>query len=183
MPGVKKLPRNNWKHYLKRLSETNPTVLVRILIKIRIYQAIAAATPAQALSFLAEALKMGQPEGFIRPFVDEGRLLAPLLRKALSQGITPEYTGKLLSIIEAEERQRKAMSGEVTPSVQPSGLLSERELEVLRLLAAGLSNRQIAAKLFISLGTVKVHVHNLMEKLNAKSRTQAIARAKELKLI
>jgi LuxR family maltose regulon positive regulatory protein len=56
-------------------------------------------------------------------------------------------------------------------------------MEVLRLLEAGLSNRQIATKLFISLGTVKVHVHNLTEKLNSGSRTQAIARAKELKLI
>jgi len=76
------------------------------MIEIRIYQALASEKPVEALTFLADALKMGQPEGFIRTFVDEGKLLAPLLREALAQGITPEYTGKLLNIIEAEERQR-----------------------------------------------------------------------------
>jgi len=157
--------------------------LQTVLIRTRVCQTLAAPTPAEALTFLAEALKMGQPEGFIRTFVDEGRLLAPLLRKALSQGITPEYTGKLLNIIEAEERQRRAMNREATPSVPPPGPLSERELEVLRLMAAGLSNRQIAEKLFITTGTVKSHVHNIIEKLYAQGRTQAISQARDLKLI
>ena len=102
--------------------------------------------------------------------------------RPLSREFQPEYAGKLLSIIEAEEGRdkNKQMS---TPSNTSAGILSERELEVLRHLGAGLSNRQIAIKLFISLGTVKVHVHNLAEKLDARSRTQAIARAKELKLL
>jgi LuxR family maltose regulon positive regulatory protein len=169
---------------LKALYErTARAKLQTILIRICICQALAAATPDQALTFLAEALNLGQPEGFIRSFVDESRLLAPLLRKALSQGITPEYTGKLLNIIEAEDRQRTAKSGSVTPPLQPSSPLSERELEVLSLLALGLSNRQIAERLIISLSTAKTHVHNISEKMNAKTRTQAIARARELNLI
>jgi len=147
------------------------------LITARIYQALSAPTPEEALTFLAEALKLAQPEGYIRIFIDEGGLLAPLLRKALSQGITPEYTGKLLTIIEAEKRRK----GTLPP--QTSGILSEREIEVLHLLAAGSSNRQIAQKLIVSLSTAKTHVHNILEKLNAKNRTQAIALGRELKLL
>lgn len=76
------------------------------VIRIRVYQALAAATPDEALTFLSEALTLGQPEGFTRTFVDEGKLLKPLLQKALAQGITSEYTAKLLNVIETEERQR-----------------------------------------------------------------------------
>jgi LuxR family maltose regulon positive regulatory protein len=153
------------------------------VIWLRVYQALAAATPAEALTFLAEALSLGQPEGFIRFFVDEGRLLAPLLRTALSQGITPEYTSKLLSIIEAEEQHRKSRTIEVTPSALLPEPLSGRELEVLRLLAADVSNQQIASRLTISLSTVKTHVHHILEKLDVKDRSQAVFRARELKLL
>ena len=152
-----------------------------ILLKIRVCQALAAATPAEALSFLAEALTIGQPEGYIRSFVDESRPLTPLLRKALSQGITPEYTRRLLNIIEDEERRRHAPSDLVASL--PSGALSNRELEILRLVAAGLSNKQIADRLIIALGTAKTHVHRIFEKLNAKDRLQAVTRARELKLV
>jgi LuxR family transcriptional regulator, maltose regulon positive regulatory protein len=153
------------------------------IIKIRVYQALAAATPDEALTFLAEALKMGQPEGFIRTFVDEGRLLAPLLHRALAQGILPEYTGQLLTIIESEERQRRKMQkGEGSPSAYHT-LLSERELEVLQLIASGLSNQQIADRLIISLSTAKNHVHNILEKLDVQGRTEAVAQARELELI
>jgi LuxR family transcriptional regulator, maltose regulon positive regulatory protein len=151
-------------------------------IQIRVYQALAAATPAEALAFTTEALRMGETGGFIRTFVDEGKLLKPLLQQALVQGVTPEYTAKLLNIIEVEELQRQALKGVISP-LQMSGILSGRELEVIRLLAEGLTNRQIAERLIISLGTVKTHVHNISEKLNAKTRTQALARARELKLL
>ncbi len=151
------------------------------LITSRICQALSV-PEEDALTFLAEALVTAQPEGWIRTFVDVGIWLVPLLRKAVSQGITPEYAARLLAIIESENR-RKVRGGEVPPAPPAHGLLSERELEVLRLLAAGLSNRQIAERLFISLGTAKVHVHNISEKLNATGRTQAVARARELNLI
>jgi LuxR family maltose regulon positive regulatory protein len=154
-----------------------------MMLQIRVYQALAAEAPAEGLAFLSEALTLGQPEGYIRTFVDEGKLLAPLLRKALAQGVTPEYTAKLLNIIEAEERQRQAKNGGMVPTSSPPGLLSGRELEVLRLLATGLSNSQIAERLIISLATAKTHIHNISVKLNAKTRTEAIARARELKLI
>ena len=155
-----------------------------LAIAVRVCQALAADTEAAALEFLSDALIKGEPEGFIRSFVDEGRLLVPLLEKALSLGVTPKYTGKLIGIIEAEERQKqKRKRGEEgTPSTSQS-ILSERELEVLRLMAEGLSNQQIADRLIISTSTTKNHVHNILQKLDAQGRTQAIALARELELI
>jgi LuxR family maltose regulon positive regulatory protein len=152
-------------------------------ITIRVCQALAAATPTEALTFLAEALTKGKQEGYIRTFVDEGRLLEPLLRKALAQGVTPEYTSRLLKIIEAEERERKIKTGELPRQRTLAGDLSEREMEVLGLLAEGLSDRQIATKLMISLSTAKTHVHRILEKLDATSRTQAVTQARSIKLI
>ena len=152
-----------------------------IVIVTRVCQALAATEPDEALAFLADALRLGQPEGFMRTFVDEGRLLAPLLRRAHEQGVTPDYTARLLQTIEDEERLHGGRRE--TASAPAAGLLTERELEVLRLLAAGLTNSQIAARLVVTPGTVKVHVHNLMEKLAARRRTQAVARARELGLV
>jgi len=154
-----------------------------ITLRTRVYKALAADTPEEAMPFLTEALKMGESQGFIRTFVDEGKLLAPLLRKLLAQGFLPDYTSKLLNIIESEERQLRAQNGDVVPAPKTSGILSERELEILKLVVTGLSNRQISERLIISLGTTKTHVHNIFEKLEVKSRTQAVGKAKELKLL
>ena len=148
-----------------------------------VYQALATAKADEAIEFLGDALRMGEPEGFIRTFVDEGKLLKPLLRKAVAQGITPEYTSRLITIIEAEERQRKMKTGELARQRTLAGDLSERETEVLGLLAEGLSVRQIATKLMISLSTAKTHVHRILEKLGVTSRTQAVTQARFRKLI
>jgi LuxR family maltose regulon positive regulatory protein len=152
-------------------------------IKVRLLQAETADTIEKGVSFLAEALKVAKPEGFMRTFADEGMPLAPLLRKAISAGSEPEYARKLLKIIKEEDRQRKVREGEISALPVTSGILSARELEVLRLLAEGLSNRQIADKLFISLHTAKVHVHHILDKLDARRRSHAIGRARELKLL
>jgi len=80
-----------------------------IMIICRVCQALAAETEESALEFLSDALTMAEPEGYIRTFVDEGKLLKPLLEKALSNGVTPEYTRKLISIIEAEERHHNRL--------------------------------------------------------------------------
>jgi LuxR family transcriptional regulator, maltose regulon positive regulatory protein len=152
------------------------------LIEARIYLALSASTPDEALTSLAEALALARPQGLVRTFVDEGVLLAPLLREAISRGIEPEYAARLLNIIEAEHRRRTSGGG-MPPSPPTHGLLSERELEVLRLLAGGLSDRQIAENLFISLSTAKTHVRHILDKLDVRSRTQAIARARESDLI
>jgi len=153
-----------------------------MVIRIRIYQALAEDDETTALEFLAEALTLAEPEGIIRFFVDEGKLLKPLLEKALDQQITPLFTRKLLDIIEDEERQRQARK-RATALPVPQSILSEREIEVLRLLADDIPNQRIAEKLSVSLGTVKTHVHHIIEKLEVIDRRQAVKRAKDLKLI
>jgi LuxR family transcriptional regulator, maltose regulon positive regulatory protein len=152
-----------------------------LIIAIRVYQALAAATQSEALDYLTKALVKGEPEGYIRSFVDEGRLLAPLLRSAMARGVTPEYTAHLLNIIRTEERRQPGVVG--VASHYSSRLLSEREIEIVRFMEAGLSNLQIAGKLIVTVGTVKAHVYNIMHKLNAQNRTQAVARARELRLL
>lgn len=153
-----------------------------LAIRLRVYQALAADNEESALEFLDEALTMGEPTGAIRFFVDEGKLLKPLLEKALSREIAPGFTRKLLDIIEEEERQRQARKRAAAPP-PPPGLLSERELEVLRLLADDIPNQRIAEKLSVSLGTVKTHVHHIIDKLEVKDRRQAVQRAKDIKLL
>jgi LuxR family maltose regulon positive regulatory protein len=119
----------------------------------------------------------------VRTFVDEGKLIKPLLKKAISQGIKPNYASKLLSIIQAEEHQRHAKKCKIISSSSlVFGLLSKRELEVMQLIEKGFSDRQIADKLVISLSTAKTHVHHIFAKLNAKDRLQAVNRAKDLQL-
>ena len=153
-----------------------------LAIGIRVCQALAAETEEDALGFLSEALVKAEPEGYIRTFVDEGKLLAPLLRKAESRGVVPAYAAKLLRIIR-DEQQRHVEVVLNSRGFPLSGPLSERELEILKLLETGLSNRQIADRLVITLSTAKTHIHNISRKLDAKTRTQAIARARDMKLL
>jgi LuxR family maltose regulon positive regulatory protein len=141
----------------------------------------------RAASTLAEALIMAEPEGYVRTFVDEGPPMAELLSRLLkaqqrgrpdSPGHVPAYY--LRRLLAALERDT---SGAGLPAAGLLEALSERELEVLQLIASGKSNRRIASELFVSVGTVKTHVNNLYRKLDAHSRTQALARARELKLL
>jgi LuxR family transcriptional regulator, maltose regulon positive regulatory protein len=153
-----------------------------IMAVVRIVQALDSLGPGNPLDYLTEALTLVKPEGFLRTFVDFGMELAPLLKQAIAKGIEPEYARKLLTIIEAEDRQRKIRKGELPSSSMSSSILSDREMEVLHLMASGLSDRQIATKLVISLSTAKTHVHHIIEKLNVNNRTQAVTQAKELRL-
>jgi LuxR family transcriptional regulator, maltose regulon positive regulatory protein len=154
------------------------------VIEARMLQALAAPTITDALAFLTEALALTQAEGYVRTFVDEGEPMAVLLRQAAAKGISPDYVARLLSAFEptAEERPLSPAPpiGGAASLVEP---LSERELEVLRLMAAGLSNHEIADKLIIGTGTVKSHVHSILGKLDARDRTQAVLKAQELKLV
>ncbi len=147
---------------------------------VRLEQALLTSSPERAISFLAEALVMAKPEGNIRILVDFGMPITPLLRRAIAAGIEPEFARKVLRTIESEDRQRKIRKGEIPSATR---LLSQREMEVLRLAADGLSNQQIAERLVISLNTAKSHVQHIFDKLEAKDRLQAVNRARELKLI
>ena len=160
-----------------------PQGLRYMMMAARIVQALDSLGPDNPLIYLAEALTLAKTEGYIRVFVDFGLELKPLLKQAITKGIEPEYAQKLLSITEGEDRRRQIAKAKGVPVPQSSEFLSLRELEVLRSAAEGLSNRQIAEKLIVGLGTVKTHIHNITQKLSARNRTGAIARARELKLI
>jgi LuxR family maltose regulon positive regulatory protein len=153
-------------------------------IETRVLQALAAPTPTDALTFLSEALALTQAEGYVRTFIDEGEPMAVLLRQAAVKGIAPDYVARLLSAFESTTEKRPATP---TPAISAAATLveplSERELEVLRLMAAGLSNHEIADNLIIGVGTVKSHVHSILGKLDARDRTQAVLKAQELKLV
>ena len=165
-------------------------------IELRNLQALvlqAMGDTAGALTTLQGTLALAQPGGFIRTFVDEGPPMARLLLAAKTRGIMPDYTAGLLAAFDdlTKDERRKTETGEVIPvvrrmSASASSLvepLSERELEVLQLITEGLTNREIASRLFVSVNTVKAHTRNIYGKLNVHSRTQAIARAQELGLL
>jgi LuxR family maltose regulon positive regulatory protein len=137
----------------------------------------------QALVALHRALSLAEPEGYVRVFVDIGEPMAHLLYEAAAQGIASAYAGRLLAAFEIEAPVAPSKTGEPSAAGQPPSLvepLSDRELEVLQLIAAGLSNREIATRLFISLSTVKGHTANIYGKLGVNSRTQAVATARAL---
>jgi len=146
-------------------------------IEIRVLQALASDEEEQAMAYLCDALAWAQPEGFCRIFVDQGNALEPLLRQAAQMGFYPSYVVELLSAI---EETSKSPAPVIQPLLEP---LSERELQVLQLVAAGKSNQEIAEALVIALGTVKRHIYNIYGKLNVGSRTQCTARAQELRLL
>jgi LuxR family transcriptional regulator, maltose regulon positive regulatory protein len=147
----------------------------------------------EALGHLRRSLALAEPEGFVRLFVDEGppmaAMLARLIRESQDDGsfaATPDgYAGRLLEHFATETgpydnsgngAQRRGHG----PGLEP---LSEREIEVLELVAAGRSNAEIARELYLSVGTVKAHVHHIFGKLLVRNRSQAVARARELQLL
>jgi LuxR family maltose regulon positive regulatory protein len=146
-------------------------------VAVRVLQTLAAQDHASALEYLADALKRAQPEGYIRTFIDAGIGLVPLLRDAAQRGVVPGYAGRLLASFGTKTAAPIASKSVL---VEP---LSERELEVLRLVTAGFSNREIASKLFISPGTAKTHLHNLCGKLGVRNRTEAAMKARELGIV
>jgi LuxR family maltose regulon positive regulatory protein len=142
----------------------------------------------EALDHLEHALALAEPEGFVRLFVDEGPPMAALLSGLLRRrredvsrnGESVEYAAELLGRFAVEASGGEGAQAAPLPGLEP---LSERELEVLRLLAAGRSNPQIARELYLAVGTVKSHVHRIYGKLLVRNRTEAVARSRELGLL
>jgi LuxR family transcriptional regulator, maltose regulon positive regulatory protein len=171
---------------------------VRRLVEVLCLQAVIYQSQGEvetALAFLQRALVIARPEGFVRTFIDEGIPMTSLLNLAIQRGIEPEYAGRLLATVQAKEihAQEPSKASQARDDFFPissqkagSGLvepLSDRELEVLHWLAAGLSNPEIGARLVISLSTVKGHTANIYSKLGVNSRTQAVAKARELGIL
>src|SRR5215210_200010 len=155
------------------------------VIEILVLQALAHEARGditRALVSLEPALTLAEPEGYVRVFVDEGRPMAQLLSEAAAHGIMPAYTTKLLAVLESEEQKSEEGSHRF-PTESVVEPLSQRELEVLRLIAQGLSNREISERLFLVLSTVKGHNQAIFGKLSVQRRTEAVARARELGLL
>jgi LuxR family transcriptional regulator, maltose regulon positive regulatory protein len=165
------------------------------VIEIQALQALALAASGDergALAALVGALALAWPAGYVRVFVDEGAPMAGLLgrlaasdqreRVAARANLPPDYLTRLLASFppEVDRTTRRAVAGPLPGLVEP---LSQRELEVLELLATGRSNQQIAEELVVALDTAKKHVSRVLDKLGVANRTQAVARARELQLL
>jgi LuxR family maltose regulon positive regulatory protein len=135
-----------------------------------------------ALISLERALKLAEPQGYVRMFVEEGTDMAQLLREANMRKIMSDYTGKLLSAFETEA-QASTDESPIPAIENPVEPLSQRELEVLRLFKTELSGPEIARELVIGLSTVRTHTKSIYSKLNVNSRRAAVKRAIELGLI
>lgn len=140
-----------------------------------------------ALSTLRHALASGEPEGFVRTFADKGAAMGALVAEAAPGHVSPDYARRLLGAFGKPEVVYLPVS--VFPATVPAKApepvepLSEREIEVLRLIATGLSNADAGKRLFIAPSTVKKHLENIYSKLGTRNRTQAIARAREAGLL
>jgi LuxR family transcriptional regulator, maltose regulon positive regulatory protein len=191
-----------WSQYLDQREDSETLIQFLALQVVALHQA---EKREQAAAVAARLLTLTQPEGYIRLYLDAGAsikqvLLALLTADSQHQPQAPSitaYVSKLLAVFEDEERAA-GTSPEAAIALEPASSqvpqssaatsahvtsLTRREQEVLRLLAAGASNQEIAQSLVIELPTVKKHVSNLLSKLGASSRTQAIAKARTLSLL
>ena len=150
------------------------------VIEVLVLQALsfqAQANPPRAMMALTRALELAEPQGYVRIFVDEGEPMLALLHHAGSRGVAPDYLDKLLAAFGTTAQ----VSSPLTPVlIDP---LSEREREVLKLMAAGLSTDEIADELVIVVGTVRNHIKHIYSKLDAHSRLQVVERARTLNLL
>lgn len=138
---------------------------------------------SEALASLGHALAIAAPEGYLRTFVDMGQPISTLLDLAIRRGIAPDYARSILATCAAPTVTSAPTPTIRTPETILTDPLSEREIEVLRLVATGLSNQQIADRLVVGLSTVKKHINNIYTKLQVNSRTQAVVRARALGLV
>jgi len=167
---------------------------VKYVIETRTLQALALNARGNfegALNTLESAIKLAEPEGFVRTFVDEGAHIARLLKEAAARGISPTYVSMLVGVLEKEGHMTaEAIQGNEKlslPSAPASGLLpeplTERELEILPLLRSSLSLPEIAGRLTISVNTARTHIKHIYDKFDVHSRSAAIERAEKLGLL
>jgi LuxR family maltose regulon positive regulatory protein len=156
-------------------------------LKVMVLQAIALFTHGEielAVRLLADVLTLAEPGGYIRLFVDEGAPMSQLFAQAIARGAPSGYARKVQAAIDLEPK--KSLGAPTRHNISPSPPLAEplsqRELEVLQLIAQGFSNNEIGQTLFLALDTVKGHNRKIFDKLQVQRRTEAVARARELGL-
>jgi LuxR family maltose regulon positive regulatory protein len=132
--------------------------------------------PAGALDSLVRALALAEPEGYVRVFIDEGPPMLDLVREAAKRGIAPTGVHRLLAAFGGPEHGTRVRQALIEP-------LSERELDVLRLLATDLDGPDIAAELVVSLNTVRSHTKSIYAKLGVNNRRAAVRRGAEMDLL
>lgn len=161
-----------------------PTMRARVILAIALFNQ---RKVNQARQAMAKAARLAAPEFFRRPFLDYGNRIAPLLSLALHTASlnagTRAFLKGALATLGYSERAPEAESAGESTALAMAASISPREQEVLQLLSAGLSNREIAARLCISASTVKTHLENIYFKLGVTSRTQALAQAHALRLL
>jgi LuxR family maltose regulon positive regulatory protein len=138
---------------------------------------------SQALQLLADALTLAAPSGLMRSFIDEGLPMAELVSEVHTHGLVPHYVEKLRTQFGTEAQQKASSPSLALPAQELVEPLSQRELEVLQLVAQGFSNREIGKRLFLAINTVKGHNRNIFGKLQVQRRTEAIARARAIGLL
>jgi LuxR family maltose regulon positive regulatory protein len=156
----------------------------RILAEMLVLQALAhqaAGHPPQAIRVLERALALAEPEGYVRLFLDEGASMARLLDRLPSTHPQRSYAERLRAAFEP----LVPTDGAHPPvnAFSPADPLRPREIEILQLLATGLSNREVASRLNLSVGTVRWYVKQIFRKLDVHNRTQAAHRARTLNLV
>jgi len=145
-------------------------VMVGHVLQARVHQILKDIEAARP--HLESALNQAQSQRVVRLFLDEGPPMLDLLRDAVQHGIVPDYAAELLDIAARSD------------SIQhPADVLTEREIEVLQHVATGASNNDIAESLVLSVGTVKSHLHHIMDKLAAQNRTEAVSKARSLNIL
>lgn len=157
------------------LEKATPTGRVRTCIEAMALLGVFHHTKGDAtnaVEWIGKALQLAEPEGYTRLFLDEGQPLLDLLPRA--RRFAPGLVDSIRSMEQAESKSRSVSSQQLPDP------LSGQEIRVLNLIIAGKSNAEIADELVISIGTAKWHVHNVLQKLGAGNRAQAIARAREL---
>jgi LuxR family maltose regulon positive regulatory protein len=163
------------------------------MISIMVLQALALQRQGrtdEALAVLEEAVDLARPGGFIRPFVESGPTVEGLLKRLAAKNIALDYIGQLLAAFREDQNAVKPgafgtkTSGKSSFSNQPLGEhLTNREFEILNLLAQRLQTKEIAEKLFISTETVNSHLKRIYRKLNVHNRRLAVTRAKGLGIL
>jgi LuxR family maltose regulon positive regulatory protein len=150
------------------------------VLEILVLQAMAHAARnniTKAKATLGKSLLIAQPQGYCRLFIDAGPAMADLLNQPELDDLAPDYIREILAAFPSPAPAAEQIEFQL---IDP---LSDRELELLQLIAGGMSNQQVADELILTVGTVKWHLSNIYSKLGVGSRTQAVARARELQLL